>query len=50
MISSTGRGVEIIPIRGMHDKMPVLGFRFGDIAYITDMSLLPDRELKKLRA
>ena len=49
LVSSTGRGVEIIPIRGMHDKMPVLGFRFGDIAYITDMSLLPDRELKKLQ-
>lgn len=48
MFSSTGRGVEIIPIRGMHDKMPVLGFRFGNIAYITDMSLLPERELKKL--
>lgn len=48
MLSSTGRGVEIIPIRGMHDKMPVLGFRFGNIAYITDMSLLPERELKKL--
>ena len=48
-VSSTGRGVEIIPIRGMHDKMPVLGFRFGNIAYITDMSLLPDRELVKLR-
>lgn len=49
IVSSTGRGVEIIPVRGMHDKMPVLGFRFGNIAYITDMSLLPDRELAKLK-
>lgn len=48
-MSSTGRGREIIPIRGMHDKMPVLGFRFGNIAYITDMSLLPEGELAKLR-
>lgn len=47
--SSTGKGIEIIPIRGIHDKMPVLGFRFGKIAYITDMSLLPDRELVKLQ-
>ena len=39
----------IIPIRGFHDKMPVLGFRFGDIAYITDMSSLPESELSKLR-
>ena len=47
--SPTGKGVEIIPIRGMHDKMPVLGFRFGDIAYITDMSLLPESEFCKLK-
>lgn len=41
--------VEVIPIRGYHDQMPVLGFRFGDIAYITDMSRLPEDELSKLR-
>ena len=49
LTSPSGRGIEIIPIRGMHDKMPVLGFRFGAIAYITDMSFLPDSELDKLR-
>ena len=38
----------IIPIRGYHDQMPVLGFRFGKIAYITDMSTLPESELSKL--
>ena len=41
--------VEVIPIRGYHDQLPVLGFRFGDIAYITDMSRLPDSELAKLK-
>lgn len=41
-------GVEIIPIRGLHDKMPVLGFRFGQIAYITDMSSIPEEEFTKL--
>lgn len=40
--------VTIIPIRGLHDKLPVLGFRFGDIAYITDMSTLPESEFAKL--
>ena len=40
---------DIVPIRGYHDKMPVLGFRFGPIAYITDMSTLPDSELPKLK-
>ncbi|MBQ9184898.1 MAG: MBL fold metallo-hydrolase [Bacteroidales bacterium] len=44
-----GDGIEIIPIRGFHDKMPVLGFRFGQIAYITDMSLLPESEFAKLQ-
>ena len=38
----------IIPIRGWHDQMPVLGFRFGNIAYITDMSNLPESEFAKL--
>ena len=42
-------GVEIIPIRGYHGQMPVLGFRFGDIAYITDMSSIPEEEFSKLK-
>lgn len=41
--------VSVIPIRGLHDKLPVLGFRFGDIAYITDMSSIPESEFGKLR-
>ena len=43
-----GNGVEVIPIRGYHHSLPVLGFRFGKIAYITDMSSLPESELEKL--
>lgn len=39
----------VIPIRGMHGQMPVLGFRFGNIAYITDMSHIEDSELEKLQ-
>ena len=42
-------GAVIIPIRGLHDKLPVLGFRFGNIAYITDMSSIPESEFEKLR-
>ena len=44
-----GNGVEIIPIRGLHDKMPILGFRFGNIAYITDMSSIHEEEYAKLQ-
>lgn len=43
-----GKGIEIIPIRGYHDQMPVLGYRFGNIAYITDMSSIPESEFSKL--
>lgn len=39
----------VIPIRGFHHDLPVLGFRFGNIAYITDMSTLPEEELSKLQ-
>lgn len=49
MAGKRGNGVEIIPVRGWHDTLPVLGFRFGDIAYLTDMSSLPEEELAKLR-
>ena len=38
----TVNGVEIIPIRGRHFKLPVLGYRFGNIAYCTDMNHIPD--------
>jgi phosphoribosyl 1,2-cyclic phosphate phosphodiesterase len=40
---------EIIPIRGRHFKLPVLGFRFGDIAYCTDMNHIPEEEFSKLQ-
>ena len=43
------KSVEIIPIRGMHYKLPVLGFRFGNIAYCTDMNHIPEEEFEKLQ-
>ena len=41
-------GVEIVTIRGKHFTLPVLGYRFGDIAYCTDMNRIPDEEFSKL--
>ncbi len=38
----------IVPIRGMHYKLPVLGYRFGNIAYCTDMNFIPEEEFSKL--
>lgn len=42
-------GVEVVPIRGMHYKLPVLGFRIGNICYITDMNHIEDSEIEKFR-
>ena len=40
--------LEIIPIRVYHYKLPILGFRIGDMAYITDGSSIPESEFQKL--
>ena len=41
-------GIEITPIRGKHYKLPVLGYRFGNIAYCTDMNHIAEEEFSKL--
>jgi len=42
------QGLSILPIEVLHYKLPVLGFRFGPFAYITDANFISDVELKKL--
>ncbi len=42
-------GVPVIPIRAMHYKLPILGFRFGDCAYVTDANYSPESEFEKLK-
>ena len=42
-------GVEIVPIRGRHYKLPVLGYRFGNLAYCTDMNHIMEEEFEKLK-
>ena len=41
-------GREIVPIRGRHFRLPVLGYIFGDIAYCTDMNHIDESEMSKL--
>ncbi len=41
-------GVSVLPIRVFHHKLPVLGFRIHDFAYITDANRIEEEELKKL--
>lgn len=40
--------LNIIPIRVMHYRLPVLGFRIGDMAYITDANYISEEEKEKL--
>lgn len=44
----TVKGVEIVPIRAWHLKLPILGFRIGDFVYITDTNHIPEEEMPKL--
>ena len=41
-------GVEVTPVRVMHGCLPIIGFRMGDIAYLTDVSNIPEDQYKKL--
>lgn len=43
------QGVRVIPIAVKHGKMPVFGFRFGDLTYITDAKYIDEIERKKIR-
>ena len=35
-------GLRVVPIPLWHGRMPILGFRFGRFAYLTDCNALPD--------
>lgn len=42
-------GVKFTPIEVLHYKLPVLGFRIGDFTYITDASVISEKEKEKIR-
>jgi phosphoribosyl 1,2-cyclic phosphate phosphodiesterase len=42
-------GVEFIPIRVKHYKLPVMGYRVGDFTYITDANYIAESEKEKVR-
>jgi phosphoribosyl 1,2-cyclic phosphate phosphodiesterase len=41
--------IPVQPIEVWHHRMPVLGFRFGDITYITDANRIDDDQLELIR-
>ena len=40
--------MEVVPVRLMHYRLSVLGFRMGDFAYLTDGNYISETEKKKL--
>ena len=42
-------GIKITPIRILHARLPILGYRIGGIAYLTDVKYIPETEFEKLK-
>ncbi len=40
--------VSVLPVRVMHAKLPILGYRIGDFAFITDCLTMPEETVKAL--
>jgi phosphoribosyl 1,2-cyclic phosphate phosphodiesterase len=45
---NTVRGVDFVRIPLLHGEMPINGFRFGNAAYMTDVSAIPESSFKLL--
>lgn len=41
-------GIKVIPIEAMHFNLPVLGYRFGDFTYLTDVKTIAEEEIEKI--
>ena len=42
-------GLAILPVKANHNEMEVFGFRFHDVAYMTDVKTIDDEEKLKLK-
>lgn len=42
------KDIQIIPLRILHGQLPILGFRIGNLAYMTDVSTIPNETLEQL--
>ncbi len=43
------KNAEILPLRVMHGQLPILGFRIGNLGYITDMKTMPQNSYAALQ-
>jgi phosphoribosyl 1,2-cyclic phosphate phosphodiesterase len=42
-------GVGVVPVTVLHGRMPILGFRFGRFAYLTDCNAIPEESRRLLQ-
>jgi len=42
-------GLEILPVGVIHGKLPIVGYRFGDFAYLTDVKYMEEADLERLK-
>jgi len=40
--------INLVPIRVFHFRLPIYGFRIGDLAYVTDANYIPEESKEKL--
>ncbi len=43
------KGVEVEPLLVMHYKLPIFGYRIGNMAYITDAKTIPAETMQKIK-
>lgn len=43
------KGVQVLPLRINHGQLPILGYRIGNMAYITDMSSAPTETVEAIK-
>ncbi|MDE7408067.1 MAG: MBL fold metallo-hydrolase, partial [Muribaculaceae bacterium] len=41
--------LEVVPLPVMHHRLPILGFKMGNLAYITDAKTIPDSTIELIR-
>ena len=41
--------IRVTPIKAMHKDLPVLGFRLGNLVYVTDANYIPTKEMDKMK-
>ncbi len=42
------QGLRVMPVRLMHACLPILGYRIGNVAYLTDVKTLDERAIEQL--